>query len=198
MPSLSSYTRKSPLSGRKIASLLLRPREPAAVTLDPRILVYCERLLAAKKIDASDVLASAFQHSRDRPPREGDHEKAVKDDPSRWLNPPELEEILFVRLTSAFSTGKRPISNAEGIQTVAIVSRWMSSMMSSHTTSDSMLQAMTGMQQHPQQSSINIREGLGMLVVALIENAKVLDVLSRDQVKGMLTCPSAVIIIMLT
>lgn len=176
---------KSPLPGRKLAALLLKPRSAAANSLDPRVVVYIERLLALKKIDASDVLASAFQFSRDRPPRAGEDETASKEDQSRWLNPPELEEVLFHRLHKAFSTGERPASSAEGVRTVAIVSRWMSAMVTSHT-SESMIQAMQGIQQHPQQQSINIRDALGMLVCGIIENPRILELLSKEPAKGRL------------
>lgn len=174
---------KSPLPGRKLAALLLKPRFAAANSLDPRVIIYVERLLALKKIDASDVLGSAFQFSRDRPPRPGEEGNPSKEDQSRWLNPPELEEVIFHRLHKAFSTGERPASSAEGVRTVAVISRWMSAMVASHT-SDSMIQAMTGLQQPPQQQSINIREALGMLVVGLTENVRILELLGKEPVKG--------------
>lgn len=178
---VSQLSGKLPISGRKLAALLLRPRTAGAASLDPRIVIYCERLLALKKIDAVDVLAAAFSHSRDRPPT--DEQPPARDDPSRWFNPPELEEVIFSRLSKAFHAGERPVCVAEGAQTLVIVSRWMSSMVSSHT-SDSMIQAMAGFQQQPQQQSIIIREGLGMLVTALIENPKVLELLNREQAKS--------------
>lgn len=174
---------RSPLPGRKLAALLVRPRTAAANSVDPRVIVYVERLLALKKVDASDVLASAFQFSKDRPLQANDN--ANLKDPSRWQNPPELDEILFHRLHKAFSSERpeRPVTNAEGVRTLKAVTRWMSSMVTSHT-SDSMIQAMTGIQQQPQQQSINVREGLGMLVVGLIENSKILQLLNRDELKG--------------
>lgn len=167
---------KSPLPGRKLAALLLKPRSAAASSLDPRVIVFVERLLALKKLDASDVLSAAYQYSRDRPLQS-------KEDSSRWNNPPELEEIIFHRLHKAFSTGERPVSNAEAARTVIVVSAWMASMVTSHTSS--MIQAMAGIQQHPQQQSINAREALGMLLVGLIENIRILDVLTKDELKGM-------------
>lgn len=174
---------ESPIAGRKIAALLLRPRSAGSKSIDPRVMVYCERLFALRKIDASDILASAIEYSRDRPPRAGDGETASKDDSSRWFNPPELEEVLFDRLHHAFSTGKRPVSSAEALRTIAIISKWMNAMVASHT-SESMIQAMAGIQQHPQPQSISIRDGLGMLVVSLIENVKILELLRKEQAKG--------------
>jgi len=174
---------KSPLPGRKLAALLLKPRSAAASSVDPRVVIYIERLLALKRVDASDVLSAAFQSSRDRPQRTGDEGVPAKDDALRWHNPPELEEIIFHRLHKAFSTGERPVSNTEAVRTLIVVSGWMSAMVTSHT-SDSMIQAMAGIQQQPQQQSINIREGLGYLVVGLIENVRILELLNRDELKG--------------
>ncbi|KAF2269256.1 Med5-domain-containing protein [Lojkania enalia] len=175
---------RSPLPGRKLAALLLRPRSATPHSLDPRIIVYLERLLILKRVDASDVLSAAFQSSRDHPSRPGGEAAPSKDDPSRWHNPPELEEIIFHRLHKAFSNGERPITNAEAVRTLLVVTRWMSAMMTSHTN-DSMIQAMAGIQQQPQQQSINIREALGMLLVGLIENVKVLTLLNKEQMKDL-------------
>ncbi|KAJ4294602.1 mediator complex subunit [Kalmusia sp. IMI 367209] len=171
-----------PLPGRKVAALLVKPRLATANSVDPRVVIYVERLLALKKLDASDVLASAFQFSKDRPPQEGDNPNPK--DSSQWQNPPELDEIIFHRLHKAFSGERpeRPATNAEGVRTLNAVTRWMSAMVTSHT-SDSMIQAMTGIQQQPQQQSINVREALGMLVVGLIENGKILQLLNRDELK---------------
>ncbi|KAF2204756.1 Med5-domain-containing protein [Delitschia confertaspora ATCC 74209] len=173
---------RSPIPGRKLAELLLRPRIASSITVDPRIIIYLESLLALNKVDAADVLVSAFKYSRDRPPKLGEEAIPSKDDQSRWQNPLELEEVIFHRLHKALSTGERPVSNNEAFGTVSIVSEWMSAMVASHT-SDSMIQAMAGIQQHPQQQSINVRDALGMLVAGLIENVKIIELLNRPQLK---------------
>lgn len=172
---------RSPLPGRKIAGLLLKPRFGATNSVDPRQIVYVERLLALRIFDASDLIAAAFRFSKDWLLQSGAN---APKDPSRQ-NPTDLDEIIFHRLHKAFSgeNPERPVSNAEGLRTLAAVTRWMSAMVTSHT-SDSMIQAMTGMQQQPQQQSINVREALGMLVVGLIENGKILQLLNKDQMKG--------------
>src|SRR5690242_20837557 len=40
--------RKSPIPGRKLVALLLKPRSPNANSVDPRVIVYLERLLALR------------------------------------------------------------------------------------------------------------------------------------------------------
>lgn len=178
---------KSPLPGPKLAALLLKPRPAATNSLDPRVIIYAERLLALRKVDTSDVLSATFQHSRDRP---GAGEDNNPKDPSRWQNPPELEEIIFYRLQKAYSgpEPERPATNTEGHRTLVIVTRWMSAMVISHT-SDSMMQAINGTERQPQdqQQSMNIREALGVLVSGLIDNDKILQLLNKNELKG--RCP---------
>lgn len=173
---------KSPLPGRKLASLLLRPRCADARTFDPRILVFLEQLLALHKVDASDVLFAAFLYSKDRLPKSA--APAEQHDAQCWNNPPDLEEVVFHRLHKHFAAEERPVSSTEGIRTVLVVARWMQAMVTSHT-SDTMIQAMAGIQQQPHQHSINVREGLGMLVVGIVENPKMLQILGNPKGKGM-------------
>lgn len=170
---------KSPLPGRRIATLLLRPRAAGVFSVDPRIIVYTEQLLESKKINAADLLISTFRYSKDRLPKTGAASKDVQ-----WHNPPELEETFFHRLHKSFATEQRPLTSNEGISTLMIITRWMQALVTSHT-SDTMLQAMSGIQQQPQQQSINVREGLGMLVVGIIENSKMLRILNHRKGKGM-------------
>lgn len=165
---------KSPLPGRKLAALLLRPRVPETSIIDPRTVVYLEQLLGLNKLDASDVLTVALLYSKVRLP--------VKTQDAQWSNPPELEELIFHRLHKAFASEERPVNNVEGVQTLAIVALWIQAMVTSHT-SDTMIQAMAGIQQ-PQQQSINVREGLAMLVVGVIENSKILRILSHPTLIG--------------
>ncbi|KAI2485562.1 mediator RNA polymerase II transcription protein [Pyrenophora tritici-repentis] len=167
---------KSPLPGRKLAALVLLPR---AAGIDPRSIAILEQLLALKKVDASDVLTVTFLHSKDRRPINTGDEKAPKD--AQWSNPPELEEIIFHRLHKAFASEERPVNNTEGLRTLIVVTRWMQVMVTSHT-SDTMIQAMAGIQQ-PHQQSINAREGLAMLVIGVIENPRILAILSNPKGK---------------
>jgi mediator of RNA polymerase II transcription subunit 5 len=171
---------KSPLPGRKLAALLLKPRSASASTVDPRVIVYLERLLAQNRVDASDVLSATFHYSKDRLPKtsEDTSEKEPK-----WSNPSELEEVVCHRLHKAFAAEDRPINNTEGLQTLIVVTRWMQAMVTSHT-SDTMMQAMAGLTQQPQQQSINVREALGVLAVGLIENSKILLTLNHPPAKG--------------
>ncbi len=172
--------RNSPLPGRKLAALLLKPRSQGATSVDPRVIIYLERLLALKKVDASDVLSATFYYSKDRPSKtDGDGSEKEQ----RWSNSSELEEVVCHRLHKAFAAEERPITNTEGLQTLIVVTRWMHAVVTSHN-SDTMMQAMAGIPQQPQQQSINVREALGVLVIGLIENSKILAILNSPVAKG--------------
>lgn len=172
--------RKSPIPGRKLVALLLKPRSPNANSVDPRVIVYLERLLALRTVDASDVLSATFYYSKDRLPKtSGDSSEKEP----RWINSPELEEIVCHRLHKTFAAEDRPINNTEGLQTLIVVTRWMQAVVTSHT-SDTMMHAMAGISQQPQQQSINVREALGVLVVGLVENSKILLILNHSTAKG--------------
>lgn len=171
---------KSPLPGHKLAALLLKPRKPNAISVDPRVTLYLERLLALKKVDASDVLSATFYYSKDRLPKTGDD--SLEKEP-KWCNPPPLEEIVCHRLQRAFANEERPLNNTEGLQTLIVITRWMQAMVTSHTN-DTMMQAMAGIQHQPQQQSIDLREALGVLIVGVIENSKILMILNHPTAKG--------------
>ncbi|KAF2745715.1 Med5-domain-containing protein [Sporormia fimetaria CBS 119925] len=171
---------ESPLPGLDLAALLLNPRTAGEVSLDGLLVVYAERLLALRKVDASHILAAAYKYSRDRPLPAADAE--AEDIAPRWVNSPELQDALFERLCRALQAGTRPLSISEAFQAVTVVTSWMSAMVAAHT-SESVIHAMAGIQHHPQQSSISNRDSLGILLVALIENAKVAELLRRDKAK---------------
>jgi mediator of RNA polymerase II transcription subunit 5 len=169
---------RSPLPGHTIALLLFKPRPAATGSLDSRVIIYAERLLALKKIDTAHVLVAVFRTSQDRfGAGEANNPKYT----SRWRNPPEVEEIVFYRLQKAYSGPDRPATKDEGGRALVIISEWMSAMVISHTN-DSMMQAINGTTRLPQdqQQSINVRDALGVFVLGLLDNGKILQILNMD------------------
>ncbi|KAF2490783.1 Med5-domain-containing protein [Lophium mytilinum] len=170
---------RTPIAGAKLADVLLRPRTASTSTIDPLLVVYLERLLALNRIDAADVLIAAFRWSRDRPSKSSDAALAPQE---RWQNPPELDEIIFHRLHKAFATpGDRPRTKMEARKVLTVVGQWMSAMVTAHA-GDAVVQAMTGVQQL-QQQSINVREALGMLVMGVIDNMRMVQMLNAPPLK---------------
>ncbi|KAF2840549.1 Med5-domain-containing protein [Patellaria atrata CBS 101060] len=160
---------KSPLSGAKLASILLNPRSYTTNCVDPLIPLYTERLLSTGRIDASDVLSALFHGSQDN------LSKNVTDQPLS-TNPPELEELFLQRFTSAVINSDRPRTLPETRNMLTILSQWMSASVSAGT-SDSMIQALTGNIQQAQVQSAIVRESLARLVIALLENQVAVTVL---------------------
>jgi mediator of RNA polymerase II transcription subunit 5 len=79
------------------------------------------------------------------------------------------------------------LDSTEGFGTLLVMTRWMQAMVTSHTN-DNMIKAITGMQtgiQHqPQQQSINVHEGLGVLVIGVVENPKMIRILNHPKCVG--------------
>ena len=182
---------RTSIPGSSIAATLFRPRQDSVsfLTGDPLVPVYIERLMGAGLVDAADVLSAMFNSSRHRPPKGAeqsgaDGEGAQAADSSaaeqeqqnsspggKVQNPPELEETIFYRVAKSFNTGERPKSIAEARRTSYMAIQWMTSIVASGT-SDSMMDALTGGNQQMQLQSALVREALGMLMIAVMENEK--------------------------
>jgi mediator of RNA polymerase II transcription subunit 5 len=172
---------RSPLPGSKLADVLLRPRSATSTSIDPLLIVYLERLLALNRVDAADILLAAFRWSRDRPASAKDAKLAGEGEEG-WQNPPELDELVFHRLHKAFANpSERPRTRMEARKVLVVLAQWMGAMVTAQA-SESMLQAVTGVAQQSQ-TSINVREALGMLVVGVIENGRMVGMLEGPAVK---------------
>lgn len=175
---------KSPIAGARLAELILDPASQPNNCLDPLLPVYVERLLTVSLVDASDVLAALFKGSRDHLQQlVGDGEPGQRSKLNHH-NPPELEEVLLHRLAKAFVSRERPRNPIEARRTLHVMSQWMSAMVTA-STSDSMMDAMTGdIPQVPPQVLL-VREALAMLMVTLADNPKVVGVLDMAFPKSM-------------
>jgi mediator of RNA polymerase II transcription subunit 5 len=171
---------RSPIPSKILAELLIRPREPGSGLLDPLIPLYFERVFTQGRVSSADALRSAFKWSRDRPlKREGDP-APLKGRRAQWRNPPLLDEIIFQRLARAFANGEAPKNSKETKEVLRICAEWMQLMVSNHNN-DSMLQAMSGAVQPVQIPSLLVREALGLLLLALMENDKVAAFISSPE-----------------
>jgi mediator of RNA polymerase II transcription subunit 5 len=169
---------RSPVSGRVLAELLIRPRDPDSQLLDPLIPVYLYKLLDRQRIDAADTLRAGFRWSRDRPLVDQETANAKEKERSRWRNSLEMDELIFHRVTRLFVNGDEPKSPRLALEILQILTHWMQSMVSSHHN-DSMLGAMTGAVQPIQVQSLVVREALGVLMYAILENERMLGVINN-------------------
>lgn len=167
-------SKRIPRDETQLAEALLRPRSQATACLDPLIPVYLERLLVLNFLNPPEVLNALFRYSRDYATGAGhSHGSPKKQQSQHWHITPELEELVFARLSKAFVTNERPKSVVEVQKTLATLSRWMNTLNSSQTAESVIHSLADGSQAQRTQTLV----GLGMLVIATIEHPKVAGVI---------------------
>ncbi|KAF2142643.1 uncharacterized protein K452DRAFT_318229 [Aplosporella prunicola CBS 121167] len=159
--------------GTVIAQALFRPRSRATSCLDPLVPVYLERLLALDLLGPPDILTALFHYSRDRPARAEETPKSPKKQISHGHITPEMEELVFTRLSKAYETGERPRSVKEVLSTLAVLSQWMSAIVTPHAA-DPVMHSMPDEAQATRTQSILV---LGMLITYVMQNVKVAGVM---------------------
>lgn len=176
----SALYARSPLPGGVLAELFIRPRKDCVGFLDPLIAVYLDRLFVQGRISSADILRSTFSWSRDGPakrPATGEQLSAKEIAKAALYNAVELDEIILHRMLKAFIHGEAPKDENETRMILRILPQWMQSIVSNHT-SDSMMQAMTGAVQAVQMKSFLVREAMGLLMLGVLESAKVTEFLN--------------------
>lgn len=167
-------SKRIPRDEAQLAEALLRPRSRATGCLDPLIPVYLERLLVLNFLNPPEVLNALFRYSRDYATgADHSHGSPKKQQSQHWHITPELEELVFARLSKAFVTNERPKSVVEVQKTLATLSRWMNTLNSSQTAESVIHSLADGSQAQRTQTLV----GLGMLVIATMEHPKVAGVI---------------------
>ncbi|KAI9852775.1 MAG: mediator complex subunit [Vezdaea acicularis] len=168
-----------PAERQDIARLLLKPRWKKGINADPKVIQYAIKLLEIGVVDVPDILRALLKTSRCSPARTDVNNLQNEDahGVTKSYNSPELEEIIFLRLSKAFTTNRRPKSKVETWEVIDVISRWMSVVMTTSAT-DEMMQSMDGQSANPRPEALAIRESLGMLLVTVAENPKVIAVLN--------------------
>lgn len=172
-------SKRIPRDEAQLAEALMRPRSRATACLDPLIPVYLERLLVLNFLNPPDILHALFKYSRDYPA--GSEHSPKKQQHQQWHITPELEELVFARLSKAFVTNERPRSVAEVQKTLATLAQWMHAVNSSQTAESVMHSLTDGTQGQRTQTMVS----LGMLVIAAMEHPKVAGVIEAALPKGL-------------
>ncbi|KAF2759673.1 Med5-domain-containing protein [Pseudovirgaria hyperparasitica] len=162
----------SPIEGRFLANIVLRPQTPGYELMDPLVLGYLEKALSRDLIDAGDILLSLFRWSKDRPYNNDEDKNSAE---AHRRNPPRLDELVLHHLARVFADSQRPKSPPEARRTLILVTKWMVAMVDLHHK-DSMLQAMNGAE-HTHR--IVARDALGQLAIALLSNARVVGIMNN-------------------
>ncbi|KAK5163415.1 hypothetical protein LTR04_002562 [Oleoguttula sp. CCFEE 6159] len=154
----------APAPGRRIAQALLKPRNPGSTVTDPLQWSYVDELLALNQIDIVDVLEALLKYSQHHPTHaEIESQETGK---PRLRNPLALESIILYRMARCITSAERPNRASEVRGVIEMAAQWMISL----CRSDDILQAAMGETYQVQQQALMIREELGMLVEALLNN----------------------------
>lgn len=176
---------KSPVHAVPLAHVFLAPKSHVPGSVDPLLPLYVEALIRCDLIGASHVLDALLRYSRLRPSRGPTGATSERDDGhlAGGINAPELEEVLLLGIARMFSVGEQPKHPSEVLQVLRAVARWMSAVVTRSTT-DEMMQHVTGEANHLSAESLSMREAIGMLAVAIVENSKVSALLTGSYPKG--------------
>jgi mediator of RNA polymerase II transcription subunit 5 len=184
---------KHPLSASRISDLFLRPTEYNSVSLDPRVVRYVQVLLGLELVTVPSVLRALWKVSsfRDQDGLQNGQEKDAagredgekvggkgKEDGKRWNNSYIAEETLFYRLTKYISSGIAPHDTQEAVELVMACVQWMRTVISVQHVAQEML----GLTQTHTAEMNAQNMALGTLIVAVVENGRVLHALSKGSV----------------
>jgi len=183
---------KHPLPASRISDLFLRPTEYNAVSLDPRVVRYVQVLLGLELVTVPSVLKALWKVSsfRDQAGHDDGQVKSVVRDENgenaaakakegkRWDNSYTAEETLFLRLTKYISSGTAPHDTQEAVELVMVCVQWMRTVISvQHAAQETMGLAQTHAAEMASQNM-----ALGTLVIAVVENGRVLHALGKGSV----------------
>ncbi|KAL1639688.1 mediator complex subunit [Diplodia intermedia] len=172
-------SKRIPRNEAQLAEALLRPRSRATACLDPLIPVYLERLLVLAFLNPPEILHALFRYSRDYAASAEHSSQGLRR--QQWHTTPELEELVFARLSKAFVTNERPRTVAEVQKTLAILAEWMNAVNSPQTAESVMHSLADGTQGQRTQTVLS----LSMLVIAMLEHPKVAGAIQATLPKGM-------------
>jgi mediator of RNA polymerase II transcription subunit 5 len=184
---------KQPLSASRTSDLFLRPTETNAISLDPRVVRYVQVLLELKLVSVPSVLRALWKVSsfRDQNGHQDGQQKVsiggetgektagkTRDDGKRWNNSYIAEETLFYRLTKYISSGTAPHNTQEAVELVMVCVQWMRTVISVQHAAQEML----GLSQTHTAEMTAQNMALGTLIIAVVENGRVLHALGKGSV----------------
>jgi mediator of RNA polymerase II transcription subunit 5 len=168
---------KHPLSPSRTSDLFLRPTETNAISLDPRVVRYVQVLLELKLVSVPSVLRALWKVSsfRDENGHQDGQQKVTiggetgektagkaRDEGKRWN----------------ISSGTAPHNTQEAVELVMVCVQWMRTVISVQHAAQEML----GLAQTHTAEMTAQNMALGTLVIAVVENGRVLHALGKGNV----------------
>lgn len=166
---MEELNRRTPISGHKLATLIVESQRSSPRIVDPRIPVFIVRLHDARIINSYDVLAALFR------------ECTGESEPQNRTETPQTYEVatnVLDHLTRCFLTAKSPKTIPETRQTLAVLSRWLEVVATTGTDSNALLESLD-------HNAILLYDYLGSLSIAMLENVRVGGVIEKAITPGM-------------
>ncbi|CAG8962232.1 hypothetical protein HYFRA_00005285 [Hymenoscyphus fraxineus] len=178
---------KNRLSPSHISDIFLRPTKSSIASPDPRVPRYVQSLLALKLVTVPSVLRALLRYSTAS--GVNDNAQSLEDNaegkdgedeevPKRWRNSYATEEMLFYRLAKIIASGTAPKDMQEASELILVLIQWMEIILTAYNAAQGMLELGGG---HMEELSAQIM-ALGTLVIAAVENQRVLEVIGKGKV----------------
>jgi mediator of RNA polymerase II transcription subunit 5 len=181
---------KHPAPSSYLADLFLRPTSTNHGSLDPRVPRYLQALLdlglvnlvgilgALRRYSTFGVVAGEGEEGAQAMGAEREAKQAAQVGGGgrrrRWTNSYTVDEMLFYRLAGAVSAGKTPRGAQEAAELVRACVAWMQMVTRAGHGANEML----GLGGHPLAEEMNnAGVALGVLVVAVVDNGRVVQML---------------------
>lgn len=163
---------RSPAPGWKLAAVFFDRVAATTVSGDPRITVYLDALLEALLVDTAVILKALFSRSSARA-HLASQQRSNEKDKTKSLNAPQLESNILNQLARKLMAGSRPKTPTEARALLRTLVEWTSALVTANSN-ESMMQAMGAeVEQNRQLESALVRESIGLLWLATLENAKI-------------------------
>jgi mediator of RNA polymerase II transcription subunit 5 len=169
--------KKHSLPPRRIADVLLRPNRHNHESLDPQIPHYLQTLLHGDLLDTPAVLYALLSYSSFRSAEESKPDTEDCKGMLKWNKSYTQAEGIIYGLAKLVSSGSRPKDAQEALDLTKALTEWTKVLSIPGAAEDIMHET------HTTEAS-GVRIALGALLVAAVENGKVLGVLGKSCPKG--------------
>lgn len=175
---------RSPIPGSRLAVVFLERVAQTTNWNDPRLPIYLDVLLDKSLIDTSDVLNGLLLHSTTRKTQQPGEQQDHPPSDGTLQYTPQLESVLLLQLTRKYLSTARPKTQIEARLTFRALHDWTSAVVT-HITNETMMHALGAeVQQQDHFDGALIRDAIGQLLIAVLENGKMIGILETRLTKS--------------
>ncbi|KAE8348360.1 mediator of RNA polymerase II transcription subunit 5 [Aspergillus coremiiformis] len=170
--------RRYPIAEGTLLGVLLEIRLATGIKWDPLLPLYIDCLCKMGKVQTSTVLTSLLKYSsiHDKPQSSGSEQGQIGKTPKCYTLMTDIRVIQDAILS--VSTGSTPKTLAEAVRIFSATVDWIQAVVAWHTNHIDPSQQAGGLMSSP--DAVSLFESLGILLTALSETGKGIEVLSSD------------------